>query len=92
MAKQYSSPETDPTYETNHQDTSHQNMREIVMKKLYWRGILFIIITSVILCGSAQARQEISLNGEWEMQYSREGDRPLEGEWTAVAVPSILHV
>lgn len=48
-------------------------------------GILFIII---LLSNSAWARQEVSLNGEWEIQYSQDKDSLPGGEWTKITVPS----
>jgi hypothetical protein len=55
-------------------------------------GVVLIISLMVLsLCASSWARQEISLNGDWEIQYSHDGEGIPQGEWVEVKVPSHIN-
>lgn len=56
------------------------------MQRLYTA----VLILTLLLYNSAWARQEISLNGEWDLQFSHRSDKPIESGWTKINVPSSL--
>ena len=61
---------------------------EMAMTKKILSCILFISAMVLLLTGSAWARQDVSLNGEWEFQFSHSDNRPAEGEWDKIPIPS----
>ncbi|MEW6354928.1 MAG: carbohydrate-binding domain-containing protein [Planctomycetota bacterium] len=51
---------------------------------------LVIVLFGLGVVSSLHAREEVSLNGAWQVQYSADADKPPTGEWTDVDVPSML--